>query len=69
MFYSVFLDGNTWNDSHSVNRELWTGEWRVGAALVLRFVELGFEFVEGTREFEEQAKSHSYGSVFLKANF
>ncbi len=67
--YSAFLDGNLFHDSHSVNREFYVGEWKTGFAVVFRFAEVGFCFVSRSREFQEQVKSHSYGSLFLKAKF
>ena len=67
--YSAFLDGNLFHDSHSVNREFWVAEGKAGVAVAFRFAEAGFCLVSRSREFQEQAKGHSYGSLFFKIKF
>jgi hypothetical protein len=67
--YSAFLDGNLFHDSHSVNREFWVAEGKAGVAVAFRFAEAGFCLVSRSREFQEQTKSHSYGSLFVKVKF
>jgi lipid A 3-O-deacylase len=61
----IFLDGNSFRDSHSVSKErevvdlssgisFLTGRWKVSFAWVIR-----------TREFKEQPHHHKYGSLSL----
>jgi hypothetical protein len=61
----IFLDGNSFRSSHSVNKEkevvdissgisFLTGRWKVSFAWVIR-----------TREFEQQPHHHKYGSLSL----
>lgn len=67
--HNVFLDGNLYQNSHSVSKEPWVGELQSGFAVGFRYVQVGFMYVLRSREFETQDKDHQYGSLFLKALF
>lgn len=69
VLYSAFLDGNTFRDSHSVDREPFVGELRGGMALVFRRVELAYSHLFRTHEFEGQPHNHIYGSLSLSMKF
>jgi len=69
VLFSEFLDGNLWHASHHVEHEVWVGEWKVGLAVVLNRVELGYTQVYRTREFTGQTEISGYGSVWLKVKF
>jgi lipid A 3-O-deacylase len=66
---NIFLDGNTFHSSHSVDKELLVGELRVGLGLTLKRVEVivGHAFL--TDEFEAQKTDDSYSFATLLVKF
>jgi hypothetical protein len=67
--HNVFLDGNLYQHSHSVNKELLVGEWTSGLGAGFRYVELGVMHVLRSPEYRGQREQHGYGSFFLKVLF
>jgi lipid A 3-O-deacylase len=66
---NIFLDGNTWHDSHSVDKEPFVGDIRAGATLALKAFELSFFQNVRTEEFKKQKDVDSYGSVTIRFKF
>lgn len=67
--YTVFLDGNIFPSSHSVDKEALVGEWKTGLVLVFRRLDLGAVHVLRTREFVGQRHNDRYGSIVVKLKF
>jgi lipid A 3-O-deacylase len=72
--HNIFLDGNTFENSHRVDREPLVAEIQVGAAIVLPAVgafrpRLAYAHVQRTREFEGQTHSDRFGAISLTARF
>ena len=65
----VFLDGNTFTDSHDVNKEYLVGDLVVGASVLIGQVKLSYAQVFRTREFEKQDIKHNFGSVSISVTF
>ncbi len=65
MLRNIFLDGNTFEDSHSVNRKTAVGDFQVGAALRWHRVRLSFTNVFRSKEFDGQRKPSEYGAINL----
>lgn len=65
----IFLDGNTFSNSHSVDKKHFVGDAQLGFAVIYHGVRLAFTQVFRTREFEGQRQSDRFGSVTLSANF
>ena len=65
----IFLDGNNFRDSHSVDKHELVGEGRVGIAFTTRHVELSVTHVRRSHEFETQNESTGYTSLALIAKF
>ena len=65
----VFLDGNTFTDSHDVNKEYLVGDLVVGASVLIGQVKLSYAQVFRTREFEKQDIKHNFGSVSISLTF
>lgn len=63
--HDIFLDGNTWKDSHSVDKEYFVTDISVGASVLIGDWKLSYAQVYRTREFKEQPKSHEYGSLSI----
>ena len=65
MAQNMLLDGNTFEDSHSVDRRDWVGDAKVGVALSWSRWQLAFASVWRTREFEGQQEHDQFGSITL----
>ena len=65
----IFLDGNTWRDSRSVDRKPFVADFEVGAAVFWRNIRLSYTQVWRTKEFEDQSRIFSFGSVSLAFAF
>ena len=59
----IFLDGNTFRDSHSVDKEY------LGIAAAYRRWRLSYSHVYRTREFRTQPRAQEYGSLSLTYGF
>ena len=62
---NIFLDGNTFRDSHSVDKKNFVAEAGGGFGISYGRFMLGFTYMSRTKEFEGQEKSQEYGSVTL----
>jgi lipid A 3-O-deacylase len=60
---NIFLDGNTWRDSPSVDKNWWVGDLTVGAAMTFSGLRIAFTHVLRTREYKTQDRSAQYGAV------
>ncbi len=67
--HNIFLDGNTFADSHSVDKKLFVADMQLGFAVVVNDVRLAFTHIFRTREFEGQRRADRYGAVSLSARF
>ncbi len=63
--HNIFLDGNTFKDSHSVDRKPFIGDLSVGASLLIGPVNLSYTTAYRSREFEGQDRGSRYGSISL----
>lgn len=65
----IFLDGNTFRDSHSIAKENLVGETAFGLAALYRGWKLSFARVHRSREFKAQDEGHSFGSLSLSYTY
>lgn len=61
----IFLDGNTFTDSMSVDKRPLVGDFKLGAVAVLGSARLSFTHDFRTREFYGQPKIDQFGSLVL----
>ena len=61
----IFLDGNSWPDSHSVDKEHLVADVAVGVSFLVRQWKISYSQVFRSREFKGQARHHEYGSLSL----
>jgi hypothetical protein len=66
---NIFLDGNTWQDSRSVEKKPLVGDAQVGFAITLGLARLAYTHVFRTREFEGQHGADKFGAVSLSLRF
>ncbi len=61
----IFLDGNTFTDSHSVDKKYFVADVAAGVSLVIHHVKLSYAQVLRTKEFKGQPDNHSFGSITI----
>ena len=66
---NIFLDGNTWRDSHSVDKEPFVGDIQGGLAVIVGPVRLAYTHVFRTREFESQDDTDQFGAFSVSLIF
>lgn len=69
MAHNLLLDGNTFEDSHSVDRREWVGDAQLGAALTWERWQVAYTYLWRSKEFEEQDSFDQFGSVVLSTWF
>lgn len=62
---NIFLDGNTFADSGSVDRHILVGDLQGGLVLTISQVRTSFTYVVRSKEFEGQEKPDQFGSISL----
>ena len=63
--HDIFLDGNNWKNSHSVDKEHFVADLSVGFSFLVHRWKVSYGQVFRTREFRGQPHSHQYGSLSL----
>ena len=66
---NIFLDGNTFESSHSVDKKIPVGDLILGASLIYDGVKLSYAQVFRSREFDGQHRRHNFGSLSLSLSF
>ena len=66
---NIFLDGNTWKDSHRVDRRPFVMDGQLGLALIYGKTRLTYTHVLVSPEFNEQRQWDQYGALTLGINF
>jgi hypothetical protein len=66
---NIFLDGNTFKDSHNVDKELFVADLRVGGAVRYKGFETVVSVVHRTREFELQTEDENFMSITFQFHF
>jgi lipid A 3-O-deacylase len=62
---NIFLDGNTFKDSRSVDKKPFVGDLQWGVVLTWRRARLSYTHVWRTREFETQIEPDQFGALSL----
>jgi lipid A 3-O-deacylase len=66
---SIFLDGNTFADSHEVDKEYLVGDLMLGVSVTFWNTKLSYAQAFRSREFDGQDGSHNFGSLSLSITF
>lgn len=64
--HNIFLDGNTFTESRSVDRRWFVGELTFGLIARYKLFEAGYAITWVTEEFETQGNGDAYGSAFVR---
>lgn len=65
----IFLDGNSFESSHSVDRRPLVADAAIGFSFLLAGWKISYAKVYRTREFEQQRDPHQYGSLSVSYSF
>lgn len=66
---NIFIDGNTFADSHSVPREDFVATLQAGLALRYKWFEAGWSTTWRSRQFEGQREPHEFGALYATIRF
>ncbi|MEQ8194058.1 MAG: lipid A deacylase LpxR family protein [Rhodospirillales bacterium] len=66
---NIFLDGNTFRDSHSVDKKYIVGDFQAGLAVTYGRVRVAYTYVLRTKEFRQQDAADQFGSLSLSIRF
>ncbi len=66
---NIFLDGNTFRDGPSVEKNPFVADFQAGLAVTYRRVRLAYTHVLRTREFEGQREPDRFGAISLSLRF
>jgi lipid A 3-O-deacylase len=69
VLWNVFLDGNTFTESHDVSKKPVVGSFTVGATAAYGRARITFSHVFRTKEYDGQGKPDQFGTVSLSFNF
>ena len=67
--HNIFLDGNTFSESHSVDKKWAVADLSVGLGINYRNTKLAYAFVYRTEEFKGQKEGQVFGTVSLNFAF
>jgi lipid A 3-O-deacylase len=65
----IFLDGNTFEDSHSISKKRMVGDISIGINFVSGRWKFSYAQVFRSKEFDQQPNSHEYGSMTISYVF
>jgi lipid A 3-O-deacylase len=60
---NIFLDGNTFETSHSVDKEPFVTDLMSGIAFQFNTLQLSYAFVRRSREFKQQTSDQDFGAI------
>jgi hypothetical protein len=63
VFHDIFLDGNTFQESHSVDRELWIADLSFGVVFEYSQTLLTYSYIYRTKQFASQNNEQIFGSI------
>lgn len=66
---NLFVEGNTFTDSHGKKKEDWVADGYVGGTAVLGSWSLSYLYTRRSREFTEQDQYHEYGALTIAHAF
>ena len=65
----IFLDGNTFTDSHSVDKRTLVGEFILGSSFVFKNLKVSYAQVFRSKEFDLQKSGQNFGSISISYTY
>jgi len=69
VFHDIFLDGNTWRNSPSVDKEPLVADLSIGASFNINMVKITYRHLFRTEQFDNQKKGQTIGSLTMAVSF
>jgi lipid A 3-O-deacylase len=69
VLHNIFLDGNTFSDSPSVNKKPVVGDFMAGLNLCHGSAQLSFAYVFRSKEYETQSKAQKFASINFSISY
>ena len=66
---NIFLEGNTFAQSHSVDKNLFVADISAGICVIIHRFKLSYAHVIRTKEFKEQDGHQAFGSIVLSFSY
>ena len=66
---NIFLDGNTWKDSRSVDKKPLVGDLQAGLAITINGTRIAYTHVIRSKEFDGQDQHDEFGALSVSFNF
>jgi len=66
---NIFLDGNTFRDGPSVEKEILVGEFQAGLSMNIGRINISYTQVWRTRQYETEPDGHGFGALSLSRRF
>lgn len=66
---NIFLDGNTFRDSHRIKKDLWTGNYQIGCGIKVNYLYLNVAYAKWSRLFKTQENNQAYVIMSLAYSF
>src|SRR5690606_21469373 len=67
--HNIFLDGNTFRDSHSVDKKNFVADFQAGLVVFIGGARIAYTHVLRTKEFDEQDNMGQFGAVSVSFRF
>ena len=69
VFRDIYLDGNTFRDSHSVDKELFVADLIAGISVCYERVKMTYSYVQRTKQFKGQDDGQAFSSLNISLLF
>ena len=66
---NIFLDGNTFRDSHHVDKKPFVATFVAGIGIIIQRFKITYAYVCRTKEFKTQHDEQKYGSITLSISY
>lgn len=66
---NIFVEGNTWADSHGLPANDWVGDYYAGLTFLSRNWTVSYVYTRRSEEFEGQVGPHEFGGVTIAYTF
>lgn len=66
---NILLDGNTFRDSHSVDKKPFVADFTGGIGIIIHRFKITYSYAYKTKEFETQREGQEFGAISLSFTF
>ncbi len=66
---NIFLDGNTFRESHRVDKEPWVLDLMAGVGMRIGYFNFSYAYVFWTKRFKTETKEHVFGAVNISFSY